>query len=194
MGEDLSTGAKIGITLIILCSLLAIVLALLMMMKNITNQGASTLQSGLDQMLATRFDDYDQQNVSGTQVSAAIKLFEGQPVAMVVKTSACQESGSSAKGGYNYGAILEGYTKATGGSDGDVFTMATDITTKKTAGDTFYTINLNTSTNAVQYNMNVRPMTRSGSEPFVRSSAKFLAELIKDSTGTTVGVCFTQIT
>ena len=193
MGEDLSTGAKIGIILIILCALLAIVLALLMMMKNITNQGSATLQSGLDQMLATRFTDYDQQTRTGTEVNAAIKLFEGQPVGVVVVTTNCV--GGTTKGGYNYGALLEGYTKQSTAYDGDAYGSTTAITSHKESTDTYYTMAYATDSNgAVQYNWNTRPTSRSGSDTYVRSSAKFMSELIKDDTGTTIGICFTQVT
>ena len=196
MGEDLSASAKIGITLIILVSLLAIVLSLMSMMKNITNQGAASLQSGLDQLLETRFDDYDQQLLSGTQVKSAVKLFEGQSIGVVVVTKACQQSGATAAGGYCYGAVLSGYTSSATSLDGDVYKMTTAITDMKGRGDTFYTLDLAVDTNsgALTYNMNTRPMDRTGADTFVRTSAKYMAELIKDSTGTTVGICFTQMT
>lgn len=123
MGEDLSTGAKIGIILIILCSLIAIVFSLLTMMKNITNSGSSQLQSSLDQMLISKFDDYNQTTVSGNAVTAAIKVFEGNDVAIVVRPNiATKETAKDFKalGGYNYGANLCGYGGATMG--GSAFT------------------------------------------------------------------------
>ena len=83
MGDDLSTGAKIGIGLVILCFLIAIVLSLLMVVKNITNSGANQLESGLGQMMATTYDDYDQKIVTGTKVTSAIKLFSGEPIGIV---------------------------------------------------------------------------------------------------------------
>lgn len=86
MGDDLSTGAKIGIGLVILCFLIAIVLSLLMVVKNITNSGANQLESGLGQMMATTYDDYDQKIVTGTKVTSAIKLFSGEPIGIVVVT------------------------------------------------------------------------------------------------------------
>ena len=116
MGEDLSTGAKIGIILIILCSLIAIVFALLTMMKNITNTGSAQLQSNLDQMLLTTFDDYNQKNVSGIQVKSALRIFESQDVAIIVKTGLCNTS-DEFLGGYNYNALLCGYG---GGASGAV--------------------------------------------------------------------------
>lgn len=192
MGEDISTGAKIGIILIILCSLVAIVFSLLTMMKNITNAGSSQLQNGLDQMLASTFQDYDQKVVSGTQVMSAMKIFEGQPVAFVTITAACKKVGSTYPNGFNYGALLTGYTACTTeqAADGAAYKLGSALT--KATGASSYTANLANASGAYVYNMNLKPCNGSGTSSFIRSSAKYLAELIKDDTETVVGICFTQ--
>ena len=185
MGEDLSTGAKIGIVLIILCFLIGIVLALLMVVKNITNSGASSMEAGLDQMSKSTYDDYDQKIVTGTKVPSAIKLFEGQPIGIVVISK--QAAANSVNGGYCYGQVLSGYSKTT--EDGeDVYKNSTALTMN--TGDSFFT----TSPQSGVWNLNTKPLTISGSNMFVRTNAKFMAELIKDSSGTNIGICFTQQT
>lgn len=186
MGDDLSTGAKIGIGLVILCFLIAIVLSLLMVVKNITNSGANQLESGLGQMMATTYDDYDQKVVTGTKVTSAIKLFAGEPVGIVVITGLCQEKGTN--GGYCYGALIDGYTKE--GSDGNV-SYKSSTAPKRDPGNTYFTMS---PVSPVSYNLNTKPLTVSGSQQFVRDNGKFLAELIKDPTGTIIGICFTQQT
>ena len=228
MGEDLSTGAKIGITLIILCSLIAVVFSLLTMMKNITNTGAAQLQGSLDQMMSSSFDDYNQKTVTGTQVLAALKLFEGQDVGIVIKTTLAESSATAEAGplgGYNYGARLAGYTE-TGSDDftktygtnyfsksqveiaaskfgkGIVPTYAPGTPTKE--GDAGLVLDSSGSFYVGQYyheggspqvlfNMNTRPTTASGTPSYVRTSARFRALLIKDASGTNIGVCFTEI-
>ena len=192
MGEDISSGAKIGIILIILCSLIAIVFALLTMMKNITNTGTQQMQNGLDQMLSSQFQDYDQKTVTGTQVMSAMSIFDGQPVAFIVVTAESQKSSR----GYCYGAVVEGagaeesYVSSRAGKCRKI--ASTNIK-RPNATDNFYTMNLMVAENG-QYvmNMNTRPCKTQGTEAYVRSSAKFLAELIHDSTGDTVGVVFVQ--
>lgn len=186
MGDDLSTGAKIGIGLVILCFLIAIVLSLLMVVKNITNSGANQLESGLGQMMATTYDDYDQKVVTGTKVTSAIKLFASEPVGIVVITGLCQEN--SINGGYCYGALIEGYTQD--GQNGNYSYKCSTAPTRNT-GDTFFTANPVTP---VTYNLNTKPLTVSGTAQYVRDNGKFLAELIKDPTGTIIGICFTQQT
>ena len=186
MGDDLSTGAKIGIGLVILCFLIAIVLSLLMVVKNITNSGANQLESGLGQMMATTYDDYDQKIVTGTKVTSAVKLFNGEPIGIVVVTGLCQSN--NVNGGYCYGALLQGYTK-TGSAGNESYKSSTALT--RNTGDTFFTT---APVTPVSYNLNTKPMSVSGSEQYVRDNGKFLAKLIKDSTGTIIGISFTQQT
>ena len=184
MGDDLSTGAKIGIGLVILCFLIAIVLSLLTVVKNITNSGANQLESGLGQMMATTYDDYDQKIVTGTKVTSSIKLFSSEAIAIIVVTGKSIEEGT--KGGYCYGALIEGYT-----SSGDDTNLSYKRTTalSRLTGDTFFT---ETPQAPIKYNTNTKPISVSGGAQFVRDNGKFLAELVKDGTGTIVGISFTQ--
>lgn len=219
MGEDLSTGAKIGITLIILCTLIAIVFSLLTMMKNITNSGASQLQGSLDQMLLTQFDDYNQKTVSGTQVVSSIKVFEGQDVAIVVRPALAVKGAIDNKStiaGLNYGSLLQGYytakdsTKSLPGY-GNVYIGTNDVTiescpeyTDSSAFDqglymhksqTYYVgAFADDGSVLVPTNTNTRPLEASGKCTYVRSSAKYRAMLIKDASDTIIGVCFTELT
>lgn len=220
MGEDLSTGAKIGITLIILCSLIAIVFSLLTMMKNITNSGASQLQGSLDQMLLTQFDDYNQKTVSGTQVVSSIKVFEGQDVAIVVRPALATKGTDPKVSGYNYGSLLEGYytdKPSTLAGYGNIYTATNTVTIptgaeNETACPTYedsdFTQGLYMHSSQTYYvgafadagtvlvprNDNSRPLAASGKPSYVRSSAKYRAMLIKDASDAIIGVCFTELT
>lgn len=211
MGTDISEGAKVGIILIILCALIAIVFSLLTMMKNITSSGSQSLQNGLDQLGDSEFQAYDQKVVSGTDVAAAIKIFEGRPVAFVINTSADQKAADQTA--HLYGAKL---TVTGGNGDGEAgehagtnagkyysvkvdtadtdepATAPTDAVTKY-SGNSYWTAALFTNdAGVVEYNMNTKPISVTGKRTYVRSSAKFMAELIKDPTGTKIGVMFTQ--
>ena len=186
MGDDLSTGAKIGIGLVILCFLIAIVLALLMVVKNITNSGANQLESGLNQMMQTTYDDYDQKLVTGTKVASAIKLFQGENIGIIVNTKFDKKDNY-----YLYGMLLEGATAGTLPKDtinayGEVYTL-TKIDPR--ADGVSYG---GTPKAPVAFNLNTRPITASGHPSYVRNSGKFMAYLIKDSTETIVGIYFVQ--
>lgn len=186
MEGELGSGARIAIALIVIGVIISIIFVILGFTRGTTNQGITVVQNSMDSMSLAQFDDYDQKVLSGTQVVSAIKLFEGRPVAQVVRTLA--QMGSTTANptgnntGHNYGALLTG-------TDDD---KVTDALTRAT-GNSFYVKDLTTTDGTLKYNMVYLPTTRSGTEAFVRPTAKFLAELIKDTTGTIVGVCFTQM-
>lgn len=215
MGTDISEGAKVGIILIILCALIAIVFSLLTMMKNITSSGSQSLQNGLDQLGDSEFQSYDQKTVSGTDVAAAIKIFEGRPVSFVVVTTADQKAATGGTyTGHLYGAYLTCTDPAAGvagddagtnagkywqvsvnpaNSDAEPGEVAAADGVQKYTGNSYYTAALYTNASGVvEYNMNTKPISVTGKKTYVRSSAKFMAELIKDPTGTKIGVVFTQ--
>lgn len=177
MEGELGSGARIAIALIVIGVIISIIFVILGFTRGTTNQGITTVQNSMDSMSLAQFDDYDQKILSGTQVVSAIKLFEGRPVALVVRTTA--QLGTTARTGHNYGAQLKDTVAAT-----KVITMPETETS-------FFTVNLDT-TGIIKYNMVYLPTTESGTKTFVRPTAKFLAQLIKDDTGTIVGICFTQ--
>lgn len=208
MGDDLSTGAKIGIGLVILCFLIAVVLALLMVVKNITNSGANQMESGLTQMMQSTYDDYDQTIVTGTKVKSAMKLFTGENVAIVIDTMY-----ESTHHVFNYGLKLaqcgNNTTEATeinlpgdtgGAAYGEAYFWGS------TAGVPSGSWNLNGTTNifnpdgvsvqgkvptgASKFYLNSRPVDASGTIAYVRDNAKYQAFLIKDSTDTIIGIYF----
>ncbi|MDQ0885049.1 hypothetical protein QFZ81_000137 [Paenibacillus sp. V4I9] len=192
MEGELGSGARIAIALIVIGVIISVIFVILGFTRGTTNQGITTVQNSMDSMSLAQFDDYDQKILSGTQVISAIKLFEGRPVATVTKTTS--QMALTPDTGFNYGAILTGdnITAAT------ATTPASYITTTGASGlrkanttDSFFTGGLAGNGN-ITYNMVYIPMTESGTRPFVRPTAKFLAELIKDTTGTIIGVCFTQ--
>lgn len=182
MEGEMGTGARIAIALIVLGVLISVVFTILSFTRNTTNQGITTVQNSLESMQLASFDDYDQQMLSGTQVLSALKLFEGRPVGMIVKTAKLQDDDE----GYNYGAIFE----KTESKDNDY--KITESFTKEDE-NSWYILDLETGTNgSMTYNMNYLDAKKTGTDAYIRPTAKFLAELIKDSTGTIVGICFTQ--
>ena len=87
---------------------------------------------------------------------------------------------------YCYGALIDGYT-----SSGDATNLSYKRTTalNRLTGDTFFT---EVPQAPIKYNTNTKPISVSGGAQFVRDNGKFLAELVKDGTGTIIGISFTQ--
>jgi len=186
MEGELGSGARIAIALIVIGVIISIIFVILGFTRGTTNQGITTVQNSMDSMSLAQFDDYDQKIMSGTQVVAAIKLFEGRPVAQLVRTTSFMGTTPNLDtvGGHNYGAILAGATLNS--------TTKLQTVSSVTKKGSFYEVGLRNTSGVITYNMYYLPTTQSGTDAFVRPTAKFLAELIKDSTGTIVGVCFTQ--
>ncbi|QGQ98792.1 hypothetical protein EHS13_29910 [Paenibacillus psychroresistens] len=187
MEGELGSGARIAIALIVIGVIISVIFVILGFTRGTTNQGITTVQNSMDSMSLAQFDDFDQKIQSGTQVTSAIKLFEGRPVATVVRTKA--QMTKAIDTGFNYGAELVG-TDPVGTTSPLVLPYITDALTK-VSGNSWYVNDLS-GAGQIKYNMNYIPTTKSGTDTFIRPTAKFLAELIKDNTGTIVGICFTQ--
>ena len=187
MEGELGSGARIAIALIVVGVIIGVVFVILGFTRGATNQGVGTVQNAMDQMQSSTFDDYDQQIMSGTQVLSALKLFEGRPIGIVVVTKL--SSSQATPYGINYGALFTGVSS---GSTPPYRLLTSSLT--KSAGNSFYTLNLlvDETNGTMTYNMNTLPTKKSGTNEFIRPTAKFLAELMKDTSGTITGVCFTQ--
>jgi ABC-type transport system involved in multi-copper enzyme maturation permease subunit len=203
MEHEISTGIGIAIVIFFVVAVVAIALLLLAMVKNITNAGATQMQNSVTQILDSRFDDYDQQVVTGSRVKTAIKQFHGTDIGIIVKTTADLKSQSdTAPYGRNYGALLLNLnggnptsksTKVTDGVSGDEYRCSA-APGKASASDAFYTAAFDRSANqTLQFNNNIKPLSRSGYAGFVRDSASFQATLIQDPSGTKIGVVFEQV-
>src|SRR5690606_27021886 len=159
MEGEMGAGARIAIALIVIGVIISVIFVILGFTRGTTNQGITTVQTSMDSMSLAQFDDYDQQILSGTQVMAAVKLFEGRPVGTIIITKK-----SVASKGYNYGAIFEDAVEnATDGA------MEIPISTLNTAlgGNSYYTLDLDADKLTSPYT-NYLPMKSSGTDSYVR--------------------------
>lgn len=211
MGGDISDGAKIGIGLVLLVAIVAIVMALLKMIKNQANNGSTSLQDSFDKVSESEFDGYDQVEKTGTDVKAAVKIFQDRPVAIVIQTT--KDLGGVAganwdgKTGWNYGALIKGAQAAAAdpASLGNVYAIATKNTTAGVDAATDKTIDnwkdhtgflaeleVDSTTGAYKYNTNYAPLDKTSTTYFVRTSGRFMSYLIKNDSGQNIGIFFTQ--
>lgn len=199
MGGDISDGAKIGIGLVLLVAIVAIVMALLKMIKNQANNGSTALQDSFDKVSESEFDGYDNVEKTGTDVMAAVKIFQDRQVAILVHTTK-----TDANKCYNYGTIIKGTTATADGGNGvgAVYevsiattedTDAADATITKYKNHVGYIADLDITTDgAYNINANYVPLEKKSTKYFVRTSGRFLSELVFDNTGAKIGILFTQ--
>lgn len=179
MEGELGAGARIAVALIILGVLISVAFIILGFVRGTTQTGVQNVQNSMDQMTLSRFEDYDQKILSGTQVKSAVKLFEGEAIGICIQTT---KSGTTA---FNYGALLQGFT-----ADNTNKVYKKTMTASEESGSCYV---MNYASDNIQYNLVSSPMTETGKDPYVRGTAKFMGKLIKDNTGTIVGIFFKQV-
>lgn len=191
MGEDLSTGAKIGVVLILLCAIISIVFSIMSIMKNITTQGTEDLQNSLSNMSLQKFDDYDQRTVTGAQVVSACKLFQDQPYAIVVYTNRGTENAVYGLQGCKWvtGATNEPDMKETY-STSSIAYKDKEFLLAKTLG---YATGAMPSGNNFTYNNNRTAMNERTDPQYVSNSSKFKSYLIKTTSGDIMGLVFDEV-
>ena len=201
MGEDLSTGAKIGVVLILLCAIISIVFSIMSIMKNITTQGTEDLQHSLSSMLLQKFDDYDQRTVTGAQVVAACKLFQDQPYAIVVYTNA--NSGKPSVYGLEGCSYVGVGTNDSdipvnqdfSGQNSGVYANIYESNSFKLADSKGYVVGKTPDPNSggYTYNNNRMSMNDRTSGDYVGNAAKFKSYLIKTTSDIIIGVVFDEV-
>ena len=139
MSEDVSSQVRLGATIILVAALIAAVLSLMVVAQTILSNGLSTLQAGVDQISTQEYEKYNGKKLSGTDVKAALSLYSGKDVCIIIRTTACID-GSARSGVYNSssntydaaaGDYVWGYMYGTllaiNGTDGPVKTTRSEI-------------------------------------------------------------------
>lgn len=219
MSEDVSATMRVGITVILVAALVATVLNLMVMSNSLLSGGQTTLQSGIDSVSTQEFASYDNTKVSGTQVSTALSLFQGRDVAIIIQTKALAQLGSGWENkALNYGALVTSNGEASNGTSnmpGKVSNTETNIITGQAKvayavefsdesasnkaivrlnGSPNYTAYLHNTSGLVDSCYDTIGTTELGNAAYILSSARFSSVLIKDPTGSIVGIFFKQLT
>ena len=220
MSEDVSATMRVGITVILVAALVATVLNLMVMSNSLLSGGQTTLQSGIDSVSTQEFASYDNTKVSGTQVSTALSLFQGRDVAIVIQTKAFAALGTEYQSkAINYGAILTSDGKSSSSSNmpaqvtdkngvhGNIITdqaktaylidwadsKATGKSIWREAGAAYFTGYLHNSNGLVDSSYDIIGTTELGNAAYLLSSSRFSSVLIKDPTGSIIGIFFKQL-
>lgn len=221
MSEDVSATMRVGITVILVAALVATVLNLMVMSNSLLSGGQTTLQSGIDSVSTQEFATYDNTKVSGTQVATALSMFQGRDVAIVIQTKAFAaiDTAHETKA-INYGAILtsNGGSSEAGNmpakitsADGDGKNIITsqaktayvikftdgannsNASLWRESGSPNYTGYLHNSNGLVDSCYDTIGTTELGNAAYLLSSSRFSSVLIKDPTGSIIGIFFKQL-
>lgn len=188
MTEDLSVTVRIGVTVTLVAALVATVLSLMVVATTMLTNGQSTLQSGVDRVSLQQYEVYNGGSQSGTDVRAAISLYSGQDIAILVNTKAM----SSDTTYYNFNSLLDGASKSSetiSGISVDVYTISKPSTV---AGQPHVLGTLATENGIVKFNGDTKVITAKGAKGYILDSARFNSQLIKDTNDLIVGIMFTQ--
>ena len=208
MGEDLSTGIKIAITMIILVSIIGIVFTMLSLFKNSEIDAAEKVQNGLYGLRDMSWDDYNLKTVTGNSVQVMLKTAKDNGVAIIVNNKRSSTAPINAKYGINYGVLIEPFRKAVTVDTGiSMFTAGKDPKTTETYGkiaetskDTLIYDSVDNCYRAFpilegttpKYNTNVRYCYDRNSPLYINPNHSYNATLIKDPNGTIFGVYFEE--
>lgn len=209
MEKEISSGAMLGIVLIALAAIIGLGFGIFAIAKGTANEGVVNVQDTLGQVSASTFNDYDQKIVTGTQVMSAYSNFLGKPYAIVVATqayidgltpvsgapvsvayagavgsatrvTATNSSGASANLGLlNYNAQL--------GPSGNIrIYLSNGVYTAASGFDT-------DAAGKIRFNSVTANLSKTGMVEYVPSSGRFQANLIKDASGTIMGIALQQV-
>ncbi len=222
MQNEISDGAKLGIVLIALAAIIALGFGVFAIAKGTANDGIVQVQDSLGTVSQQQFMDYDQKIISGTQVTSALKSFEGKPVAVLVQTKAVNDgqtiantkdhpvaqiitadtakvNASTGALDYfiNYNALLaknpDGAIGSTVTGGSDPTSVATPIKLTSKNGTYNAEFGFAQKDGSVLFDNSTAGVYKSGNAEFISTTAKFQANLIKDKSGTIVGIVCNQL-
>lgn len=221
MDQEISKGTWVGATILAIVAILGLSFAVYGIARSLVNNSSADFVSTVDDVGTSSFNDFDGTTVSGLQVRSAIDTYEGDKIAILVNTAGVQQAiaGSTTTAftgttvdftklarqeavaaDYNQATTMNGkvyitynalfdFTTGTSLADSKegylswngMFKLRKDPTdpTKATSDLMFNTVKVNYKT--------------TGCAEFIATGSNFNAKLIKDASGTVVGIMFTQV-
>lgn len=193
MEGEISRGAMLGIVLIALAAIIGLGFGIFAIAKGVANEGTANVQDQLTQVSLSLFNEYDQKVVTGTQVMSAYNNLAGKPYTIWISTSAVRKN--VAKGN------TSGLSGAAQAKYGDTIYLVYNAKIAEDATFTFKngifvldgTFLMDETSGKISYNSVIGNLSKSGQLEYIPSSARFDANLIKDTSGTIMGIAFRQV-
>ncbi len=206
MEKEISSGAMLGIVLIALAAVIGLGFGIFAIARGTANEGVVGLQDNLGQVSTSAFSDYDQKIVTGTQVMSSYNNFAGKPYAILICTQAYKDdpSNSSITNTNAASAVDSAGTaimvnKSTTGTTPLKFLQYNALlggsSVEVTYSNGMYIANggFKLTNGKIAFNSVTSNLSKSGLTEYVATSSRFQANLIKDSSGTILGIAFEQI-
>lgn len=219
MEKEISSGTMLGIVLIALAAVIGLGFGVFSIAKGVANEGTVNVQDNLAVVSDSSFDDYNDKIVTGTMVKSAVQNFSGKSVAILINTTAMNKEVVTYNKHASMQTVIfsaddKGAATVTAGSlnGGEAFDANEDGNNYVNynalldfTNDSFslrledgiyiaeaIPFQVNPSDGKVQFDYSIGGFARTGNCEYLNATAKFDANLIKDETGTNIGIVFTQ--
>lgn len=209
MEDNVALGIRISVTIVLVASLVATTLTLMVIGQSILGGGQNKLQTGLSQIQQQDLQQYSNATKKGSVVKSAINLYQGEAIAILVKTTALHTDSSGdnkspsdaavpGTGNYfNYGCLVKGSSEEnlSDGTDHmivDAGTASSSDNLVKREGVAHLEAALDVTNGIKNTNYDTAGTVSVGNPESVLDNGLFYCQIIKDITGEIIGVCFTQ--
>lgn len=221
MKNETSDTTMLAVTVIFLAVVVALGFGIFQYARSSLNGGIDRLTRTFDTVNVAEYADYDQKTITGNKVTSALQGFEGTECAILIGTKALQTTSgkiSQSKTSadevptvwqieidennkpyvINYNALIDlggdgGATAgATGNGDSGATSISSDIDFTMTDGVWVCSAPFVSKNGVVQYYLVKRDYITTGMTEYISSGSRFTSNLIKDISGTIMGMCFIQ--
>ena len=211
MDQEISKGTWVGATILAIVAILGLSFAVYGIARSLVNNSSSDFVNTVDSVGNSSFNDYDGTTVSGLQVRSAIDNYEGDKIAILVNTAGVQTALTGSVNGtatspvdftklVRHENVEAAYNVAYVDGNGRAYVMynalfdSGSITDSKEGYLVFSgTFKLHGATSNLMFNSIKTNFKTTGCSEFIANGTNFNAKLIKDSSGTVIGIMFTQV-
>lgn len=213
MDQEISKGTWVGATILAIVAILGLSFAVYGIARTLVNNSAADFVKTVDSVGTSSFNDYDGTVVSGLQVRSAIDTYEGDKISILVNTVGVQNALKGADGKVTnmdwtklvrQEPVDSNYNVGFTDNIGRAYIAYNALFDLDGAGVTFtdskegYLVyngpfKLHTDTSNLMFNSVKTNFKTTGCTEFIANGTNFNAKLIKDPTGTIIGIMFTQV-
>lgn len=222
MDQEISKGTWVGATILAIVAILGLSFAVYGIARSLVNNSSADFVQTVDSVGNSSFNDFDGTTVSGLQVRSAIDNYEGDKICILVNTAGVQQAWAGSTTGtipdgaavdfddivrqeavedkYNLPVVMQGKGYIAYNALFDFYDAAGDqhdgvALTDSKEGYLIWNgmFELHTGSSNLMFNTVKSNFKTTGCTEFISNGSNFNAKLIKDASGTVVGIMFTQV-